>query len=98
MYGSVEEGPEEAIKFYNNWKEEVIRSVPKDRLLIFNVKQGWKPLCDFLDLPTLTTPFPHFNDSQYFKQLIKRIRISAFLMVYCLPTGANRMKRFLFRH
>jgi len=42
------------VKLYNDWIEYVKRTVPKDQLLIFNVKQGWKPLCDFLDLPGTT--------------------------------------------
>ena len=36
--------------------------VPADKLLVYNVKQGWKPLCDFLeceDVPTVA--FPHEN-------------------------------------
>ena len=89
MYGSIEGGLEVATNFYDSWKEEVIKSVPEDQLLVFNVKQGWKPLCDFLDLPTPAKPFPHFNDSQYFKQLIKRIRVSAFFMVYVAPVGLS---------
>ena len=38
-------------KMYLNWIEHVKRVVPKDQLLIFNVKEGWEPLCKFLDVP-----------------------------------------------
>lgn len=43
---------------YNN----VVESIPKERLLIFNVKQGWEPLCEFLDVPVPDIPFPFVND------------------------------------
>ena len=45
------------VKLYNDWIEYVKITVPKDQLLIFNVKQGWRPLCDFLNLPGLLISF-----------------------------------------
>ena len=35
--------------------------VPADKLLVYNVKQGWKPLCDFLRCEVPTVAFPHEN-------------------------------------
>ena len=32
--------------------------VPADRLLVWEVKEGWGPLCKFLDLPVPQEPFP----------------------------------------
>ena len=46
-----------------NWNENVKQVVPADRLLITEVKEGWKPLCDFLDKPVPEEPFPRANDS-----------------------------------
>lgn len=40
---------------------DVIRSIPKERLLIFNVNEGWAPLCKFLDKPIPECNFPHEN-------------------------------------
>ncbi|KAF8847516.1 hypothetical protein BDZ45DRAFT_780148 [Acephala macrosclerotiorum] len=53
-----------------------IRSVvPKDRLFFFNVKDGWGPLCEILNVPIPDEPFPHANDKlavqTTFKALIK---------------------------
>ena len=49
-------------------RTEYIKSVvPKEQLLIFNVKQGWEPLCDFLDVPKEdipTTDFPRINNQK----------------------------------
>ena len=69
LFGAVESGLEESKRFYNQWNEEVKATVPKERLLIFNVKEGWKPLCDFLDLPVPADghSFPHVNDTKNFK-------------------------------
>ncbi|CAF5027347.1 unnamed protein product, partial [Rotaria sp. Silwood1] len=53
-----------AIEIYNFHNEEVKRIVPKDRLLVFDVKQGWEPLCRFLNLPVPDIPFPNVNDRQ----------------------------------
>ena len=35
--------------------------VQPEKLLVFNVKQGWKPLCDFLGCEVPTSAFPHEN-------------------------------------
>eukprot|EP00415_Alexandrium_ostenfeldii_P004324 UN4324 len=43
---------------YIRHNEEVRRAVPPERLLEFNVKQGWDPLCRFLGLPVPEEPFP----------------------------------------
>ncbi len=60
MLTAVEEGKESGVKFFNDWVEDVKRVVPKDRLLVFEVKQGWKPLCEFLDLPIPEGDFPRY--------------------------------------
>ncbi len=38
------------------------RMVPQDRLLVFQVNDGWEPLCTFLgcEIPQ-DIPFPHLN-------------------------------------
>jgi hypothetical protein len=56
------------MEFFNSWNEEVIRTVPPDRLLVYEVKQGWEPLCNFLNVPVPYTPFPKANDHINFHQ------------------------------
>ena len=70
MDGAIEGGLEESAKYYEEWNEEVKRCVPREKLLIFNVKQGWKPLCDFLEIriPKDGHPFPHVNDTKEFQK------------------------------
>jgi hypothetical protein len=50
-----------ALAFFNQHNQAVKAAVPPDRLLVFEVKDGWKPLCDFLGVPVPDEPFPHEN-------------------------------------
>ncbi|XP_057316147.1 uncharacterized protein LOC130657194 [Hydractinia symbiolongicarpus] len=65
MFESVKGG--NGVAYYNNWVEEVKRNVPEEKLLVFSVKEGWEPLCKFLDVPVPEQPFPHVNDTATFK-------------------------------
>ena len=38
-----------------------MQAAPKDKLLVFNVKDGWEPLCQFLEVDVPNKPFPHRN-------------------------------------
>lgn len=50
-----------ALAAYRLRTQQVREVLPPERLLIFDVAQGWEPLCHFLDVPTPSTPFPHHN-------------------------------------
>jgi hypothetical protein len=50
-----------AISVFNAHNEEVRRSVPADRLLVYESGEGWEKLCDFLGLPVPSTPYPALN-------------------------------------
>ena len=56
-----------AINIFEKHVEKVIQIVPVDRLLQFRVEQGWEPLCNFLDVPIPSEPFPWVNDRMNFK-------------------------------
>ena len=45
------EDKEKAIQRFNAYIEQVKATVPADKLLIFNVSEGWGPLCKFLEVP-----------------------------------------------
>ena len=47
-----------AIARYNEHIEEVKAIVPRDKLLIFSVDQGWEPLCNFLGVQVPEADFP----------------------------------------
>ena len=46
---------------------DVIASVPADELLVFDVADGWEPLCTFLGVPVPETPFPRTNSTAEFR-------------------------------
>ena len=48
------------------YHEDVKRTVPSERLLVWSVKDGWGPLCEFLGTSVPEMPFPHLNDSKEF--------------------------------
>ena len=42
----------------------VMATVPKERLLVYNLKEGWEPLCKFLGKEIPNMPMPHDNKHQ----------------------------------
>ena len=48
-------------KRYRIHNHRVKSIVPPDKLLVYKVQQGWKPLCDFLGCEVPTAAFPHEN-------------------------------------
>lgn len=65
-FGSVFTDRQAGIRAFNRRLSEVREAVPKDRLLIFDVSEGWQPLCDILGLTVPDVPFPHANDRSDF--------------------------------
>jgi Sulfotransferase domain len=59
-----------AIDVFRRHNDEVRRDVPPERLLVYEVGQGWGPLCDFLGVPAPDEPFPHLNDAASFQARI----------------------------
>jgi hypothetical protein len=62
-----------AIDVFNRHNEQVRRDVPADRLLVYEISQGWGPLCAFLEVPVPEgKPFPRLNDAAKFRARIER--------------------------
>ncbi|HEY6455538.1 MAG TPA: sulfotransferase [Steroidobacteraceae bacterium] len=49
------------VELFRRHNAEVERTIPKERLLVYNVTQGWTPLCNFLGAPIPDNPFPCTN-------------------------------------
>ena len=64
LFGVIDSGEETAVRFFNEWNAQVKDVIPADRLLVFEVKEGWEPLCRFLDVPVPDCPFPRVNDTE----------------------------------
>ena len=57
-----------ALKVFNDHIAEVKRTVPAEKLLVYEVKEGWEPLCAFLEVSVPDKPFPRLNDSAAFNR------------------------------
>lgn len=77
---TIEEARVRSKDAYRHYYRDIRELVPKERLLEFNLKDGWEPLCKFLEKPVPVSdvrlmycgsaddiqavPFPHENDKQ----------------------------------
>lgn len=62
VFGGRFEDRDHALRLYSEHREAVTREIDSDRLLVFDVRQGWEPLCGFLGVPVPDEPFPRTND------------------------------------
>jgi hypothetical protein len=65
--------PAYAIQAFQRHVERVKAAVPAEDLLIYDVREGWAPLCRFLGVPAPDEPFPRLNDTADFA---KRVRLT----------------------
>lgn len=56
---------------WDAWVAFVRKTVPKEKLLEFDVKDGWGPLCEFVGKPVPSIPFPHINDRIVVDTIVK---------------------------
>jgi hypothetical protein len=57
-------------EYYERHNERIRAIVPKERLLEFRAKDGWVPLCRFLEKDVPEREFPHRNDAKAANQLL----------------------------
>jgi len=60
-----------AIRAFQRHNTEVRMRIPAHRLLVYEVGQGWAPLCKFLRVPIPETPFPHSNLRKEFPEVVE---------------------------
>ncbi len=87
-----------AIGVLERHNEEVIRRVPPERLLVYEVKEGWGPLCEFLGVTEPDEPFPRLNDAAEMRRGIRTLRaISAAVPAVASLLAATLLLSFLGR-
>ncbi|MFF1814025.1 sulfotransferase family protein [Streptomyces sp. NPDC058251] len=59
-----------AIEAYHRHNEDVVRAIGSDNVLVYDVKQGWEPLCAFLGVEVPPEDFPHANDTESMRRRI----------------------------
>jgi Sulfotransferase domain len=66
-----------AVEVFQRHNQTVQEKVPPERLLVYDVKEGWEPLCSFLSVPMPPgQEFPRLNDTAAFKERreLRRLR------------------------
>lgn len=71
------EDEEYARAIFKRHNAEVQRVVPPEKLLVYEVREGWDPLCDFLGVEVPDRPFPRLNDTAEMQRRIKMVRAVA---------------------
>ena len=71
---------EERKNKFNEWNQSVIDYVPKDRLLVYQVKEGWSPICNLLNVPIPDMPFPYLNKTKNMGHMSRFIN-SMFILI-----------------
>jgi hypothetical protein len=67
---------------------QVRAAIAPERLLVFDVRQGWEPLCAFLGVPVPATPFPRVNDTRHMRNIVWLIRAAHVLLLSAMFGGA----------
>ena len=71
---------EYAIRIFEEHIQEVQRVIPADKLLVFQVQDGWGPLCEFLGVAQPTKKFPHINDRKTTQRVYALVRTGAAIL------------------
>lgn len=67
-----------AMEVFGRHNEAARRQAPPERLLVFDVRDGWEPLCDFLGVEAPAKPFPHLNETREMRRrLLGLVLLSA---------------------
>jgi hypothetical protein len=66
--------------------ESVKKIIPADKLLIYNVKEGWEPLCEFLDVDVPDIPFPKVNDTVEMLRNFAIIKMLPYVFILSIAT------------
>jgi hypothetical protein len=86
-----------AIKVFERHNEEVRRRVPRDKLLVYEVKEGWGPLCEFLGVEEPGKPFPRLNDAAEMRRRIRSVQALSLAVPAVLALLAVAILVFLWR-
>jgi Sulfotransferase domain len=57
-----------AIGVYRAHIDAVQRAIPAERLLVYDVAEGWAPLCRALGVPVVREPYPRVNTRSEFRR------------------------------
>lgn len=61
------------VEFFNRHSQEIIATIPSERLLVYEVSDGWEPLCEFLESPVPDVEFPRINSRDETKEMLENL-------------------------
>lgn len=64
VFGEAWDDPAAAMSAYEGWNADVRASCPPGRLLEWDARAGWEPLCERLGVPVPPDSFPHTNTTE----------------------------------
>ena len=64
--GGVTDDPEHAVRAFEAHVAAVRASIEPARLLVYDVREGWEPLCAFLERDVPSIDFPRVNSRDEF--------------------------------
>ncbi len=67
MFQGAFDDMERAMELFEEHNRVILQSIPSERLLVFDIAEGWGPLCDFLGVDIPETPFPRANTRDDFR-------------------------------
>lgn len=73
LFGGRFADKEYAIDVFRHHNQEVARNVDPGNLLVYDVKQGWGPLCAFLGVDAPPEDFPHANDTESMRKTLAQV-------------------------
>ncbi len=82
------EDRDHAMEVFGRHNEAVRRRIPPERLLVFDVREGWTPLCDFLGVEAPERHFPRLNEAREMRRrLLGLVTLSAVLPALAALAG-----------
>ncbi|WP_061295486.1 sulfotransferase family protein [Herbidospora cretacea] len=66
LFGGRVADRDHCVEVFRRHVEEVRAAIPAERLLVFECREGWEPLCAFLGVPVPDEPFPRVNERARF--------------------------------
>lgn len=78
LFGGRIDDRDHALAVYERWTARVCELVPPDRLLVFDVAEGWEPLCRFLDVPVPDVAFPRVNDRATMRRRLLALEVAGY--------------------
>ncbi|CAN5891891.1 sulfotransferase family protein [soil metagenome] len=87
-----------AMEIFERHNDAVCRRVPPERLLVFDVREGWAPLCDFFGVEVPDEPFPRLNEAREMRRrLLGLVALSAaapaLAVLMCVAATAFLVRR-----